>query len=84
MDAWQWNRERFELLSSEYDDLLDESENHTTADFYRARRQWAPERDTTRTEAIRLVASATLSMAPWLAAAVPVLIIIPAFVAFWP
>ena len=83
-DAHQWSRECFESLSAEYDDLLDESENHTTADFLRARQQFDPGRAATLHEKIRIVASIVLSNAPWLALVIPVLLVIPAFVAFWP
>lgn len=83
-DTHQWSRERFESLSAEYDDLLDESENHTTADFLRVRRQLDSTSGLTPGENLRVVASTMLSTAPWLALAIPVLLVIPAFVAFRP
>lgn len=83
-DMKQWNRERFDTLNAEYDDLLDESENHTTVDFLRAKRQSDPNKEMGPGDKVRVLGSLVLSTAPWLALGIPVLLVIPAFVAFRP
>lgn len=74
----------FTQLASEYDDLLDESENHTSADYLRARRQFSPDAKVTRREHIQMLASATLTWAPWLGTVIPLVLVIPAFLTFGP
>ncbi|MBO4205871.1 SLATT domain-containing protein [Micromonospora echinofusca] len=83
-DPAQFTREAFEKLSSEYNDLLDESENHTTADYLRARSQFAPGTRPSKAERLRVFASDALSWIPWLAVLVPVALVVPAVMAFWP
>ncbi|WP_404380899.1 SLATT domain-containing protein [Knoellia locipacati] len=83
-DEDQCTREVFEKLNSEHDDLLDESENHTTVDFMRAQRSLKPPPPERRRDTARVLASGALSAAPWIAVAVPILLVIPAFLAYWP
>ena len=83
-DQSQWTRELFEALNSEYDDLLDESENQTTPDYLRAIRQMNPPIILTRRQNLQVLASTTLSWIPWLAIFVPIAITVPAVIAFWP
>ncbi|WP_116510651.1 SLATT domain-containing protein [Micromonospora sp. B006] len=76
--------ETLEKLSSEYDDLLDESENHTTADYLRARSQFAPTTRPSVIERCHILASVALTWMPWLAVLAPVALAAQAVVAFWP
>jgi hypothetical protein len=83
-DPAQCNREAFEKLSSEYDDLLDESENHTTADYLRARSQFAPTIKPTTAQRLNVVGSVALSWLPWLGVLAPLGLTAQAVMAFWP
>jgi SMODS and SLOG-associating 2TM effector domain family 5 len=83
-DPAQFARDTFEKLSAEYDDLLDESENHTTADYLRARSQFAPATRPRKAERLQILASGALSWMPWLAVLVPVALAVQAFITFWP
>ncbi|MEU8815032.1 SLATT domain-containing protein [Actinoplanes sp. NPDC048796] len=83
-DPSQFTKENFERLSSEYNDLLDESENHTTADFLRARSQFAPATKPKRSERLHVLASGALTLMPWLAVLAPVALVVPAVKSFWP
>ncbi|MGC5661412.1 SLATT domain-containing protein [Micromonospora sp. WMMD723] len=83
-DPAQFTKDAFEKLSSEYDDLLDESENHTTADFLRARSQFATAPKPKWSERLHVLASGTLTWIPWLAVLAPVVLVVPAIRTFWP
>lgn len=83
-DPAQFTRDTFEKLSSEYDDLLDESENHTTADYLRAQSQFVPATRPRKAERFHVLASGALSWMPWLAVLVPVALAVQAVIAFWP
>lgn len=74
----------FTQINSEYDDLLDESENHTSADYLRARRQFSPSVEPSKRERLQMIASATLTWVPWLATLIPLVLVIPAFQTFGP
>lgn len=84
LDAAQHTEDHFLQLSSEYDELLDESENHTSADYLRARKHFASSEKPTKTERWQMLASAALTWAPWLALVFPIALVVPAFVAFGP
>jgi hypothetical protein len=83
-DPAQLTRDTFEKLSLEYDDLLDESENHTTADYLRAWSQLAPANKLSKAERWHVLGSSALTWTPWLAVIVPVALVVPALVKFWP
>ncbi|MEV4480276.1 SLATT domain-containing protein [Micromonospora coxensis] len=83
-DPVQLTRETLEKLISEYDDLLDESENHTTADYLRARSQFAPATKPSKIERWHIFASVALSWIPWLAILAPVALMVQAVISFWP
>lgn len=64
------SREALEALHSRYDDLLDESENHTEADYYRAfptnrKKDWATWREI------------LLSVVPYVSLAAPIGLLVP-------
>lgn len=58
-------------LKRSYDALLDESENHTTADFF------STKDSTTRWQKLIIASSAVLDYAPWIAVILPVILILP-------
>ncbi|SCC13799.1 hypothetical protein GA0061083_2864 [Pseudarthrobacter enclensis] len=67
------NHDHVVALKSSYNALLDESENHTTADFLSTKT--SPQR-TTR-EKLTVAASWALDYAPWIAVILPTLLLIP-------
>lgn len=67
------NHDRVMVLKSSYDSLLDESENHTTADYLSTKT--IAER--TVGEKVTVAASWTLDYAPWIAVMLPALLLIP-------
>lgn len=67
------SHDRVVVLKSSYDALLDESENHTTADYLSTKES----AERTTGEKLTVAASWILNYAPWIAVILPALLLIP-------